>query len=67
MHINNKTRENRLRRQLSRLGYTLHKSRIRNTNLDNFGGYMIVDSYYNAIVAGERFDLDIDDVENFVA
>jgi len=34
--------------------------------VDNLGGYRIVDDYTNAIVAGEKFDLDLDDVEQFI-
>lgn len=61
-----KIRENKARRKLNKSGYVLRKSRVRNTNIDNYGGYMIVDAFFNAIVSGERFNLDIDDVERFI-
>ena len=60
-----KARENRLRRRLAKMGYLLRKSRA-SESLDNFGGYMIVDAYRNYVVAGSRFDLDLDDLEQFI-
>lgn len=61
-----KSIENRLRRQLSKEGYMLRKSRTRNWNIDDYGEYMITDPYTNMIVAGSRFDLSLEDVERFV-
>ena len=60
-----KTRENRARRQLARLGYQLRKDRARNYSVDNQGGYMIV-NLNNVLEAGERFDLSLEDVERFI-
>ena len=60
-----KTKENRIRRALAKRGYLLRKSRAEES-IDNFGGYMIVDANYNAVIAGERFNLSLDDVEQFV-
>lgn len=62
----NKTRENRLRRRLAHEGYALRKSRDRSPHVDNLGGYMIVDAGRNFIVAGQRYDLDLDDVEEWL-
>lgn len=67
MTVSIKTREARARRQLNRQGYTLHKSRVITTTHDNQGGYMIVQSWNNAIEAGERFELSLEDVERFAA
>ena len=58
-------REARLRRLARRGGYSLHKSRA-GWSLDNFGEFMIVDDDINTIVAGERFDLSLDDVEEWL-
>ena len=63
--LNTKTRENRLRRRLAKMGYLLHKSR-KGISLDNFGDYMIVDMCANCVIAGSRFNLDLDDVEQFI-
>jgi len=63
--MNEKTRENRARRQLAKEGYSLRKDRVRTNNVDHMGGYMIIDDQ-NAVVAGERFDFSLDDVDFFV-
>lgn len=57
--------ESRLRRKLASQGYSLRKSRVKGVNADNLGGFMITDSSHNAIVAGERFNLTLEDVESF--
>lgn len=59
-----KTHEWRLRRQLkSQFGYELHKSRSR-LSCYNFGGYSIVCN--GCLVAGSNFELDLEDVEQFI-
>jgi len=60
-----KTREQRARRKLSKDGLILRKSRVRNWHGDDFGGYMIIEARYNYIVAGEKFNLDLEDVERY--
>ena len=62
----NKAQEQKLRRALNKCGYSLHKSRKR-ISLDNFGGYMIVDQHINCVVAGSRFDLSAENVQDFLA
>ena len=63
--MNVHTIEKRVRRNLLRQGYQLHKSRARNWSYDNQCGYMIVDPIYNFVVAGPRFDLTLQDVIDF--
>ena len=60
-----KSRENKLRCALCKLDCLLRKSRAP-VSIDNFGGYMIADLYTNAVIAGSRYELDLDDVEEFV-
>ncbi len=60
-----KTRENKLRLKLHRLGCFLKKDRARSRSVDHHGGYMIVDTKGNFIVAGERYNLTLGDVENW--
>ncbi len=60
-----KVRENRLRRWAKRLGLQFHKSRARQWSIDDHGRYRLVDG--DVIVAGEKFDLDLDDVEEWLA
>ncbi len=63
--MHTKAREDSIRNKLSKLGYLLRKSRINNINLDNFGGYMILDACNGCVVDGSRYDLDLDDVDEF--
>jgi hypothetical protein len=35
--------------------------------MDDQCGYMLVDAYRNLVAAGPRFDLDLDDVEAWLA
>jgi hypothetical protein len=81
--LDERRRERRLRDRAKRLGYSIHKSRTdgsvydrnglyQGENVDNRGGYMIAEHVVNrshdgVVVAGERFDLNLDDVERFFA
>ena len=60
-----KRREDRLRSQLHRLGYSLKKSRAAIWRRHP-GGYMIVDAASNFVVRGSWFELELDDVAQFV-
>jgi hypothetical protein len=57
--------ESRARRAAHRCGLLACKSRWRRGTIDNFGGFQIIDPWRNTIVAGERFDLDAEDVVTF--
>ena len=60
-------REARLRRLAHRQGLHLKKCRYRIPELRfNYGGWMVVDTYTNTIVAGENFKMDIDRVEVYL-
>ena len=61
--------DSQLRSIARRAGYALHKSRQWKhvPNLDNYGGYMIVDSATNSVVAGSRFELDLPVVAAWLA
>jgi hypothetical protein len=64
--IDEKVRENRLRRAAERQGLKLVKSRRRDPRALGYGGYMIIDPDLNAVVAGELDSsqaLDLDQVE----
>jgi hypothetical protein len=68
MDAQEKVRENRLRRVLARQGYSLVKSRRRDTRAYDYGGYMITDAMTGAIVAGSHpiaFNFNLDDVETW--
>jgi hypothetical protein len=61
-----KIQENRVRRMAGRQGLLLSKSRRRDPLALDFGGYMLVDSRSNAVVAGAEplpYSLTLDDAE----
>ncbi len=60
------SRERRLRKIAQKQGLLLRKSRAP-LSRDNRGGYMIVDRERNVVVAGVKFDLDLDAVEAWLA
>jgi hypothetical protein len=58
-----------LRARAKRQGLVLRKSRYRNPDLYEYGGYMIVDADNNSIVAGgapHAYSLSLDGVEAFL-
>jgi hypothetical protein len=63
--MTNGARQRRLRKIAQKRGFMLRKLRGP-LSRDNRGGYMIVDRR-NVVVAGERFDLNLDAVEAWLA
>ena len=61
-----KVREIKLRRWATRLGLVLHKSRNRRWSVDNYLGYRVVDANTRSVVAGQRYELNLDDVERLL-
>ena len=57
--------EKQIRRELSKAGYALRKSRGPVSGND-LGGYMIVDVAGNYVVAGAKYDLTLDDVAEWL-
>ena len=57
--------EQSLRRVLKAAGYRMQKSRAPISS-DNLGGYMIVDMSGNAVAAGDRFELTLEEVREWV-
>jgi hypothetical protein len=64
--MSDKAKENRLRRQAQRLGLIIKKSMARNIGINNLMGWMIIDGQTNSVVAGSRFELNLEDVENYL-
>jgi hypothetical protein len=63
-----KVRENRARRAAARQGFAIVKSRRRDPNAIDFGGYMIVDPSTNSVVLNcAPVGLSIQDVEEFLS
>jgi hypothetical protein len=68
MEVKEKVTETRLRRKLERMGYRLMKSRRRDPDAYDYGGYMIIDAQKNTIVYGSSpiaFCLSLQDVEDW--
>jgi hypothetical protein len=64
-----KVQENRARRRLDRMGFSLMKSRRKDPRALEYGGYMIVNRFTNAIEAGGTpgaYALSIEDVERWI-
>ena len=64
-----KIRENRLRRKAARQGLSLAKSRRRDPDAIDYGGYMLVDVQTNAVVMGSgafAYQASLDDVEEWL-
>jgi hypothetical protein len=59
-------RADAVRRLAHREGLALEKSRARNPNISDQGGYRLVDPYFNGTVLGERYEYDLDAVEAFL-
>ncbi len=66
MDAKEKIRENYYRRMAKRLHLELKKSRAKKWSLDNLRGYAILDPHFNTIVAGENYDMSLDQVAEFL-
>ena len=62
METINRTQENRLRRQLRKKGYRLEKSR-KDININNKGGYQIIETNSNTLTYGSDYGLTLQNVE----
>ena len=60
--MKNKSKENMIRRKFRNAGYVIKKRR-REYGINNWGGYQVIDATLNAIVAGENFNLELEDLE----
>jgi len=45
----------------------MQKSRGKKWSVDNQLGYRVIDPYHNTIIQGEKFDLNIQEVEDFLS
>lgn len=65
LSVNQKTVESRLRRLAKKSGFCIHKSRARNTSIDDMGGYMVMDTS-GYIHEGHRFQLTLEDIKEIL-
>jgi len=61
------TNESVLRARARKLGYSIHKSRLRSINEDNLGKYALVKEDNRSVVLGERFDASLEDIEEYLS
>jgi hypothetical protein len=61
------TNESALRARARKLGYSVHKSRLRSINEDNLGKYALVKEDNNSVVLGERFDASIEEIAEYLS
>ncbi len=64
--VEDKIREMKLRNWAKRLGLSLHKSRGKNLHADPKQRYMLKDPDQDLVLKGEKFELTLDDVEQFL-
>jgi len=58
--------EAKAKRDLNKIGLGLKKSRKKIFDYNNQGGYMIIDNKINAVVHGGRYELNLNDVLDFI-
>jgi len=66
MWMAEKVRENRLRRMANRQGLALQKSRRRDPYALEYGNYWLVNPQVNAVIAGGKVGVSLDDVEEWL-
>jgi hypothetical protein len=54
--------ESRARCAAPKVGLLAIKSRWRRNTMDNYGGFQIVDPYFNRVETGSRFDMSAEEV-----
>jgi hypothetical protein len=64
MHLTN---ESTLRARARKLGYAIHKSRLRSISEDNFGKYALVKEDSKRVVLGERFDASLEEIAEYLS
>ncbi len=69
--MNEKTRENRLRREARRQGLALQKSRSRTIVHPDYGTYCLVDPYRNTLEYGDAntaygYGMSLDEIEDYL-
>ena len=59
--------ESALRARARKLGYAIHKSRLRSINEDNLGKYALVKDDSKSVVLGERFDASLEEIAEYLS
>jgi hypothetical protein len=61
------TNESTLRARARRLGYSIHKSRLRSISEDNLGKFALVNEDSKNVVLGERFDASLEEIAEYLS
>lgn len=61
------TNESALRVRARKLGYSIHKSRLRSISEDNLGRYALVKENDKSVVLGERFDASLEEIAEYLS
>lgn len=56
-----------LKRRAKAVGIRFYRSTWRRDSIDNLGGFQLVDTLTNTIIAGDRFNADLEDVAEVIA
>jgi hypothetical protein len=64
--ISDNALESRLRRMARRQGMRIEKSRCRSVHMNNLGGYQLIDTARNFVIAGANYDLSLPDLAEWV-
>jgi hypothetical protein len=59
--------ESSLRARARKLGYCIHKSRLRSINEDNLGKFALVKEDSQKVVLGERFDASLEEIAEYLS
>jgi hypothetical protein len=55
-----------IRRLARESGYRITKSRRQVDDLDNFGGYVLIDNETNGVVMESRYSASLDEIEHWL-
>ena len=63
--MDNKTKENKLRRKAIKNGCRIVKSR-QCISADNMGDYMLIDDKTNGVIMGARYDATLEQIDQYL-
>lgn len=64
--MEDKIRENRLRRMADRYGMRLVKSRRRDPRAPDYGQYWLIDHEFGGATLGGQWGVDLDEIEHYL-
>jgi hypothetical protein len=58
--------ESAVRSRAKTRGFRVYKSRQRSTHFNNLGKFMLVESFRNMVVLGDRFDASLENISGYL-